>query len=96
VARSAQAGAKSAQDGLSRFVDGPHAGNYRDVSQHMDEDKRAFWDDFSSAADQRRPAGSSIGTSAMGRGGGRIRTPTSATSSLPPKNAAQDDWGEEW
>jgi ADP-ribosylation factor GTPase-activating protein 1 len=40
-------------------------------SDNFDESKRAFWDDFSAAADQRKKTGSSIGTSAMGKGGSR-------------------------
>ncbi len=67
MAKSAQAGAKSAQQGFNRFVEGPTAGGYEAVPGG-DESKRAFWDDFSNVADQRNPGSSSIGTAAMGKG----------------------------
>ncbi len=38
-------------------------------TENFDESKRAFWDDFSAAGEQRQQASSSIGTSAMGKGG---------------------------
>lgn len=80
VARSAQLGARSAQEGFNRFVEGGPAGGsssggqYRAVNTNMDESKRAFWDDFSSIADT--PATSAparkttVGTMAMGKGSG--------------------------
>ncbi|KAK4099680.1 ArfGap-domain-containing protein [Parathielavia hyrcaniae] len=72
AARSAQAGAKTAQEGLNRFVEGPAGSGYKPVnSDNFDESKRGFWDEFSVAGDQRKKAGSSIGTSAMGKGGSR-------------------------
>lgn len=41
-------------------------------TNNFDESKRAFWDDLSAAGEQRSKAGSSsIGTSAMGKGGSR-------------------------
>ncbi|KAF7534947.1 hypothetical protein G7054_g5776 [Neopestalotiopsis clavispora] len=72
VGRAAQQGAKNAQEGLNRFVDGPDGQRARGGTgtANMDESKRAFWDDFSSVADQRHGSGpqySSIGTSAMGK-----------------------------
>jgi ADP-ribosylation factor GTPase-activating protein 1 len=85
VARSAQAGAKNAQDGFTRFVEGPQGGGYREVS--MEEGKKEFWDDFSNLADQRKKEGSSIGTSAMGKGPTR---PTQA-----PSKSSQDEW-DDW
>ncbi|KAK3944763.1 Zn finger-containing GTPase activating protein for ARF [Diplogelasinospora grovesii] len=72
VAKTAQAGARTAQQGIERFVEGPTAGGYREVP--IDESKRAFWDDFADLADQRTHQGggsSSIGTAAMGKGGNR-------------------------
>ena len=84
VARSAQVGAKNAQENFSRFVEGPDGrSNYRQVP--IDESKRGFWDDFSSIAEQQRqPAGSAIGTAAMGKG------------NKGPSNAnAKDEW-DDW
>lgn len=70
VGKAAQQGARSAQDGLSRFVEGSDGQRQRGGNSTMDESKRAFWDDMSDAADQRHGTGpkySSIGTSAMGK-----------------------------
>jgi len=86
AAKSAQTGAKSAQEGFTRFVEGPTSGGYSAVP--MDESKRAFWDDFSSLADQRKAQSSSIGTSAMGKG-----APGSSGGGAPPKKKDEwDDW----
>ncbi|KAL2267036.1 hypothetical protein VTJ83DRAFT_4313 [Remersonia thermophila] len=73
AARTAQAGARTAQEGFTRFVEGPPGSGYRSVStggggSNFDESRRAFWDDLAAAADQRKKTGSSIGTSAMGKG----------------------------
>ncbi|KAK4134124.1 ArfGap-domain-containing protein [Trichocladium antarcticum] len=86
AAKTASAGAKTASDGFSRFVEGPSAGGYKPVSTNFDESKRGFWDDLSAAADQRKPASSSIGTAAMGKGGNK-----------PPHsgNAGKDEW-DDW
>jgi ADP-ribosylation factor GTPase-activating protein 1 len=69
VARTAQQGAKSAQDGFTKFVEGPNDGA-RQRQAPLDETKKDFWDDFSSLADQRsnRAGSSAIGTAAMGKG----------------------------
>ncbi|KAK4041168.1 electron transfer flavoprotein subunit beta [Parachaetomium inaequale] len=93
AARSAQAGAKTAQDGFNRFVEGPGGSGYRPVNtngDNFDESKRGFWDDFSAAADQRKTSGSSIGTSAMGKGGkqGGAQNPAGSSS----KKEEWDDW----
>ncbi|KAL2024024.1 hypothetical protein VTK56DRAFT_259 [Thermocarpiscus australiensis] len=90
AARSAQAGARTAQEGLSRFVEGPSAGGYKPVNSNFDESKRAFWDEFAAAADQRKKAGSSIGTSAMGKGGSRLSGAQGA-----PANAGKEEW-DDW
>ncbi|KAK0722101.1 hypothetical protein B0T26DRAFT_701333 [Lasiosphaeria miniovina] len=84
VAKTAQAGAKSAQEGISRFVEGPSAGGYRQVP--LDESKRSFWDEFASKADQRKVGSSSIGTSAMGKG---------ATGGPGPSKTTKDEW-DDW
>ncbi|KAK0746550.1 zinc finger protein gcs1 [Schizothecium vesticola] len=83
AAKTAQAGAKTASEGFSRFVEGPQGSGYRQVP--FDESKRAFWDDLSSTADQRKAENSSIGTSAMGKGGSRA----------PPAKGAKDEW-DDW
>ncbi|KAK4126548.1 ArfGap-domain-containing protein [Parathielavia appendiculata] len=91
AARSAQAGAKSAQEGLSRFVEGPSGSGYKPVnSENFDESKRSFWDEFSAAADQRKKTGSSIGTSAMGKGGSR-----QGGSHGPAGGSAKEEW-DDW
>ena len=81
MARSAQQGAKNAQESFNKFVEGPNQQHeYRQVP--IDESKKGFWDDFSLLAEQPQ-ASSSIGTSAMGKGGNRG----------PAKS--KDDW-EDW
>jgi ADP-ribosylation factor GTPase-activating protein 1 len=68
VGRAAQTGAKSAQDGFNRWVEGPDGTRQR--SAPMEDNKKSFWDDFSAVADQRHGTGpkySAIGTSAMGK-----------------------------
>ena len=93
AARSAQAGAKTAQEGLNRFVEGPSGSGYRPVNannDNFDESKRAFWDDFSAAADQRKKAGSSIGTAAMGKGGNK-----SGGSQAPAPSNQKEEW-DDW
>jgi ADP-ribosylation factor GTPase-activating protein 1 len=83
VAKTAQSGAKTASEGFHRFVEGPSAGGYSQVP--FDETKRAFWDDFSSVAETKKD--SSIGTSAMGKGG---------SSSRPNQPAAKKDEWDDW
>ena len=82
AAKTAQAGAKTASEGFSRFVEGPQGSGYRQVP--FDESKRAFWDDLSNTADQRKSENSSIGTSAMGKGGSRA-----------PPAKGKDEW-DDW
>ncbi|KAK0627245.1 hypothetical protein B0T14DRAFT_421832 [Immersiella caudata] len=81
VAKTAQSGAKTASESFSRFVEGPSGSGYKQVP--FDESKRAFWDDFSSVAEQKD---SSIGTSAMGKGG----------SSRPSQPASKKDEWDDW
>ncbi|KAL4729327.1 ADP-ribosylation factor GTPase-activating protein gcs1 [Fusarium chlamydosporum] len=85
-AKQAQAAGKNAQEGFSRFVEGPEHQKSRDAP--LDESKKSFWDEFSNLADQRQPANNSIGTSAMGMGKKNTAAP-------PPKKQddAWDDWG---
>ncbi len=71
MGRVAQAGARGAQDSLSRFVEGPDGGGGGGVGSGarqqqqqrqqrqapIDESRKAFWDDFSAVADQRHGTG---------------------------------------
>lgn len=87
VAKTAQTGARTASEGFHRFVEGPSASGYGRVQgqgQGFDEGKRAFWDDFSSVAEQKKD--SSIGTAAMGKG----------ESSRPSQPAKKDDGWDDW
>lgn len=97
VARSAQQGAKSAQEGFSRFVEGGAAGGgsggqYRAVNTNMDESKRAFWDDFSSIAETPAaaapPRKTTVGTMAMGKG-------SSSGGPAEAGSGKKDEW-EDW
>lgn len=90
IASSAQAGAKTAQEGFTKFVEGSDNG-YAPVNARaapLDESKKAFWDDFASAADQRKTGGSSIGTSAMGKG-------ATGGAAAPATKKGQDEW-DDW
>ncbi len=100
VARSAQHGARTAQESFSRFVEGAPggaSGTYRPVAG-MDENKRAFWDDFSSIADQRTttaapPRKTTIGTTAMGK-----RSSSSSGGAMGGADAGvskKDEW-DDW
>lgn len=76
----------TAQERFNRFVEGSE--DHRRQAP-LDESKKAFWDDFAAAADQRHGTGpkySSIGTSAMGKGGSK-NTPATAK-----KDDEWDDW----
>ncbi len=59
-------------------------------TDNFDESKRAFWDDFSAAGEQRQQASSSIGTSAMGKGGSR-----QGGSQGPAGGSAKEEW-DDW
>ncbi|PHH53685.1 ADP-ribosylation factor GTPase-activating protein GCS1 [Ceratocystis fimbriata CBS 114723] len=90
VARSATMGAKTAQDGFNRFVEGGNgsstsrgAGGYRQAP--IDDSKKDFWDSFSSIAEDRN-AHTSIGTAAMG--GASKKTHNSNIST----KKKDDDW----
>ena len=87
AAKTAQQGAKSAQQGINRFVEGPSTGGGY-AQAPIDESKRDFWDDFSNLADQRKPESSSIGTAAMGKGNSSTRPSGSA-------KKPQDEW-DDW
>jgi len=93
AARTAQAGARQASDSFHRFVEGgPALGGYRQVRNPntFDESRRSFWDEFAAAADQRRTGGSSIGTSAMGKGSSR--QPAAPTPAQGKDKEEWDDW----
>ncbi|KAI1095765.1 ArfGap-domain-containing protein [Rostrohypoxylon terebratum] len=87
VGKAAQAGAMTAQERFNQFVEGSSGQGQRGAP--IDESKKAFWDDFSAVADQRHGTGpkySSVGTSAMGRGGNK-------NASAPAKKDDEwDDW----
>ncbi|GKT98883.1 transcription factor [Fusarium langsethiae] len=83
-AKQAQAAGKNAQDGFSRFVEGPDHQKSRDAP--LDESKKSFWDEFSNLADQRQPANNSIGTSAMGMG--------KKNATAPPPKKQDDAWDD--
>lgn len=96
VGKVAQAGAKSAHEGFTRFVEGPDGQPKRAGPSDMDESKKSFWDDFSSVADQRHGTGpkySSIGTSAMGKAN---KAPGAAPSSTGAQGAKKDDDWDDW
>jgi len=93
AAKAAQAGTKTAQEGFNRFVEGPSSGGYKSVP--MDDSKRAFWDDFSSVADQRKRESSSIGTSALGSSSSRSGTGGSAAQAPPSSKQGKDEW-DDW
>ncbi|KAF7550081.1 hypothetical protein G7046_g8130 [Stylonectria norvegica] len=87
IAKQAQVAGKNATDGFTRFVEGGPEGQKREAP--LDETKKSFWDEFSNLADQRQPANSAIGTSAMGMG--KSKGPT--TTAAPKKQG--DDW-DDW
>ncbi|KAF6822515.1 ADP-ribosylation factor GTPase-activating protein GCS1 [Colletotrichum musicola] len=90
VGRVAQQGARNAQDGFNRFVEGPSNGGHGSRQAPLDESKKDFWDSFSSLADQRQQnSSSSIGTSAMGKGG---KTGGAAAPAAKKENEGWDDW----
>ncbi|PSR80634.1 zinc finger protein gcs1 [Coniella lustricola] len=95
LAQSAQAGARNAQEGFNKFVEGEGQERVtRRTAVPLDDSKKAFWDNFASAADQRKSQGSSIGTSAMGKGssGGS----GGSGGAVPAANKkGQDEW-DDW
>ena len=84
LARQAQLAGKNAQEGFTKFVEGPEQ-TKREAP--LDETKKSFWDEFSNLADQRQPANSAIGTSAMGMGGKKP--------SAPATKKQADEW-DDW
>ncbi|EFX03153.1 zinc finger protein gcs1 [Grosmannia clavigera kw1407] len=96
VARSAQQGARTAQESFNRFVEGgPGTGGtsrgYSYSQVPIDDSKRDFWDDFSSIAEQRKAESSAIGTAAMGKGGGSSSASVGSTAGAKSKDE-WDDW----
>lgn len=89
VGKAAQAGAMTAQERFNKFVEGGEDQQRRQGQGQgqalMDDGKKAFWDDFAAAADQRQPKHNSVGTSAM-RGGNK-------SGAAPAKKDDEwDDW----
>jgi ADP-ribosylation factor GTPase-activating protein 1 len=87
LARQAQQAGKSAQDGFSKFVDGPEGR----PKEAMDDSRKSFWDDFSSIGTQNKPSNSAIGTSAMGMGKSRGGAGSGAAQK-PEQSDEWDDW----
>lgn len=105
VGRVAQTGVRGAQEGFTRFVEGPDGRRHPQQQQvPLDESKKAFWDDFASAADQRHGTGpkySAVGTSAMGRAGNKNAAtpaagPESAAAAAAAKKKKNDDEWDDW
>lgn len=89
LAQTAQLGARSASEGFNKFVEGSDGhGSTSPRNAPLDETKKSFWDDFASAADQRKPQGSSIGTSAMGKG-------ASGGADTVASKKSKDEW-DDW
>lgn len=83
-------GARSASEGFNKFVEGSDGrGPTSPRNVPLDESKKSFWDDFASAADQRKPQGNSIGTSAMGKGA------SGSSAAAPASKKQQDEW-DDW
>lgn len=99
VARSAQQGARTAQESFNRFVEGgPGTGgssrSYSYSQVPIDESKRDFWDDFSSIAEQRKAESSAIGTAAMGKGGSSSSSSGGAAGNTAGVKS-KDEW-DDW
>lgn len=83
-------GARSASEGFNKFVEGSDGrGPTSPRNVPLDESKKSFWDDFASAADQRKPQGNSIGTAAMGKGA------SGSSAAAPASKKSQDEW-DDW
>ncbi|CAN8102390.1 unnamed protein product [Discula destructiva] len=93
LAQTAQLGARSASEGFNKFVEGSD-GHAPTSSRNapLDESKKSFWDDFASAADQRKPQSNSIGTSAMGKGASGSGGVGAAA---PASKNSKDEW-DDW
>lgn len=97
MGRVAQTGVRGAQEGLTRFVEGPDGRRQPPAAAAagpMDESRKAFWDDFASVADQRHGTGpkySAVGTSAMGRAGNK-NTADATGAAAKKKDDEWDDW----
>lgn len=64
-------------------------------NDNFDESKRAFWDDLSAAADQRKKTGSSIGTAAMGKGSGSSSSRQGGGVQGSAGGSAKEEW-DDW
>ncbi|KAK7754086.1 ADP-ribosylation factor GTPase-activating protein gcs1 [Diatrype stigma] len=99
VGRVAQTGVRGAQEGFTRFVEGPDGRRHPQQQAPLDESKKAFWDDFASAADQRHGTGpkySAVGTSAMGRAGNKnAATPAAGADAAAAAKKKDDEW-DDW
>lgn len=89
LAQTAQLSARSASEGFTKFVEGTDSHGATSLrNAPLDESKKSFWDDFASAADQRKPQSSSIGTSAMGKG-------ASGGADSAASKKSKDEW-DDW
>ncbi|KAM0449021.1 hypothetical protein ACHAPV_007706 [Trichoderma viride] len=86
LAKQAQLAGKNAQDGFTRFVEGPDATKR---NAPLDASRKDFWDDFSNLADQNKQ-NNAIGTSAIGMG-----KKSSAPGASAPKPKTGDEW-DDW
>ncbi|KAL7805345.1 hypothetical protein V8C26DRAFT_417975 [Trichoderma gracile] len=85
LAKQAQLAGKNAQEGFTRFVEGPDSTRR---NAPLDASRKDFWDDFSNLAEQQKP-NNAIGTSAIGMG-------KKTTPAVPaPKPKAGDEW-DDW
>ncbi|KAL7788944.1 hypothetical protein V8C37DRAFT_387331 [Trichoderma ceciliae] len=85
IAKQAQLAGKNAQEGFSRFVEGPDSTSR---NAPLDASRKDFWDDFSSLADQPKQ-NNAIGTSAIGMG---KKTTPGAPAQKPKAGDEWDDW----
>ncbi|KAL7949919.1 hypothetical protein V8C42DRAFT_308969 [Trichoderma barbatum] len=85
IAKQAQLAGKNAQEGFTRFVEGPESTKR---SAPLDASRKDFWDDFSNLAEQQKP-NNAIGTSAIGMG---KKTTPGAPAQKPKAGDEWDDW----
>ncbi|KAK4078986.1 hypothetical protein Trihar35433_91 [Trichoderma harzianum] len=85
LAKQAQLAGKNAQEGFTRFVEGPESTKR---NAPLDASRKDFWDDFSSLAEQQKP-NNAIGTSAIGMG---KKTAPGAPAQKPKAGDEWDDW----
>ncbi|KAL6881724.1 hypothetical protein HDV57DRAFT_517605 [Trichoderma longibrachiatum] len=85
LAKQAQLAGKNAQEGFTRFVEGPDSTRR---NAPLDASRKDFWDEFSNLAEQQKP-NNAIGTSAIGMG---KKTTPAAPAPKPKGGDEWDDW----